>query len=203
MTFLLASSAYPAQVEWNGGAERDLVLGASQEKAREVFEFTNSGKDPISITAVRASCGCTVPEYSKNIVMPSSKGEITLEYHARPPGFGRTVSALVEFSDGTSSSLSWRIASANSTPAKQIPLVSWSAGDMSDKKITVEIPEGHSISGVVSPPEVTVEPGIPAAGKMEVKIIRKSPRPFWGAIMLNTVPPLDDGSARINVRAAP
>jgi len=193
-----------AEIKWETGTERDLVLGPSQEKAAAVFEFTNSGKEPVSITAVRASCGCTVPEYSRNIIMPSSKGQVTLEYHARPPGSGRIVSALVEFSDGKSASLVWRIASANAAPVKQIPLVSWGSGDMSDKVISVDIPEGHTVSGSVAPPEVTVDTGSGSqGGKIEIKIRRNTTKPFWGAVVLNTVPPLDDASNRINVRAAP
>lgn len=201
---LFSAASSLSKVEWHEGTSKDTQLSESQEKARIVFSFTNGGKAPLSVAAVRASCGCTVPEYPKNIIMPASKGDITLEYHAKPPGRGRTVSAQVEFSDGTSASLSWRVVSANSPQDRpQIPLVSWSSGDMSEQSVTIEIPPGHEVLETISPPEVKAVAGPPSDGKVEVKISRLSERPFWGALRLRTTPPIEDHRTRINVRASP
>lgn len=203
---ILAGLAAPALagVEWVDGVEKETVLSESQEKARMVFSFSNTGKDPVSISSVRASCGCTVPEYSKNIIMPSSKGDITLEYHAKPPGMGRTVSTQVEFSDGQVAALRWKVTSATSENSRpQIPLVSWGSGDMSEQSITIEIPQGYEIGDPVHPPEVKVTTQKLDAGKVSVKISRVSPRPFWGAVRVKTTPPIEDHRTRINVRASP
>lgn len=34
------------------------------------FKFRNAGKAPLIITQASASCGCTVPEYSKDPITP-------------------------------------------------------------------------------------------------------------------------------------
>lgn len=44
------------------------------------FEFKNVGKSPIIITEARGSCGCTVPNWSKEPVLPGKKGTIHVSY---------------------------------------------------------------------------------------------------------------------------
>ena len=46
-----------------------------------VFTYTNVGNAPLVITQALASCGCTVPEYTKQPVMPGQKGEIKVTYN--------------------------------------------------------------------------------------------------------------------------
>ncbi len=47
------------------------------------FTFTNVGNEPLVINQAVASCGCTVPEYSKEAVQPGEKGTITVTYNGR------------------------------------------------------------------------------------------------------------------------
>ena len=47
-----------------------------------VFTFTNVGEKPLVINQAVASCGCTIPKYTKQPVMPGQKGEIK---HKRLP----------------------------------------------------------------------------------------------------------------------
>jgi hypothetical protein len=44
------------------------------------FSFTNSGNQPLVISDAQGSCGCTVPEYPKEPVMPGEAAEITVNY---------------------------------------------------------------------------------------------------------------------------
>jgi hypothetical protein len=52
----------------------------SGEKVTHEFRFTNSGDADLVIANVRASCGCTVPEYSKEPVPPGGNGKITVTF---------------------------------------------------------------------------------------------------------------------------
>lgn len=45
-----------------------------------VFEFTNTGNAPLIITKVTSSCGCTVPNWPKDPIMPGKSGEIKVKY---------------------------------------------------------------------------------------------------------------------------
>ncbi|MFR9166981.1 MAG: DUF1573 domain-containing protein [Dysgonomonas sp.] len=46
------------------------------------FTFTNTGKTPLIINSVNASCGCTTPSYTSDPVLPGKKGEIKVAYSA-------------------------------------------------------------------------------------------------------------------------
>ena len=57
-----------------------------------VFKFTNTGNAPIVISKAKGSCGCTVPTYSKNVILPGEKGEIQVKYATNRIGkFTKTV----------------------------------------------------------------------------------------------------------------
>jgi hypothetical protein len=45
-----------------------------------VFEFTNTGDAPLIVSNVTSSCGCTVPKWSRDPIMPGQKGEIQVKY---------------------------------------------------------------------------------------------------------------------------
>ena len=47
-----------------------------------VFEFTNVGKEPLILTEVRPTCGCTIADYTKTPVKSGSKGTIKITYNA-------------------------------------------------------------------------------------------------------------------------
>lgn len=51
-----------------------------------VFEFTNSGTTPFSLDNVQASCGCTTPEWNKDVVAPGATSKITVGYNAQNEG---------------------------------------------------------------------------------------------------------------------
>lgn len=51
--------------------------------AEHVFEFKNTGKEPLIIQNASASCGCTTPEWPKEPIMPGKKGKITVRYNTQ------------------------------------------------------------------------------------------------------------------------
>ena len=59
-----------------------------------VFSFTNTGTAPLVINQAVASCGCTVPSYTKTPIKPGEKGEIKVTYNGRgafPGHFKKTI----------------------------------------------------------------------------------------------------------------
>ena len=60
-----------------------------------IFEYTNSGKQPLIVSQVTASCGCTTPTWTKEPVMAGKTGTISVTYNAVKEGsFTKTVTAL-------------------------------------------------------------------------------------------------------------
>ena len=45
-----------------------------------VFEFTNTGDAPLIISSAKSTCGCTVPKWSKEPILPGETGKIEVKY---------------------------------------------------------------------------------------------------------------------------
>ena len=61
--------------------------------AQHVFTFRNTGDAPLRLTAVRPSCGCTSPEWSRDPVAPGDSGSVTVVYDSkgRPGAFHKSI----------------------------------------------------------------------------------------------------------------
>ncbi len=46
------------------------------------FKFKNTGTQPLIISNIGVSCGCTVPEYSKEPVMPGKTGTLSAHFNS-------------------------------------------------------------------------------------------------------------------------
>ena len=57
-----------------------IVKGAN---GLRIFEFTNTGDAPLIITKVKSSCGCTVPSWPEEPVMPGENGKIEVKYDTK------------------------------------------------------------------------------------------------------------------------
>ena len=57
------------------------------------FHFTNLGTEPLVIKQAKGSCGCTVPDYPKEPIMPGESSTIDVRYDTNRVGpFTKTVS---------------------------------------------------------------------------------------------------------------
>ncbi|QJW88326.1 DUF1573 domain-containing protein [Spirosoma taeanense] len=66
-----------------------------------VFEFKNTGTDPIIISDATASCGCTKPSFSREPVMPGKSGTVSATYNAAAAGqFTKTVTVTSNAESG-------------------------------------------------------------------------------------------------------
>lgn len=57
----------------------DIVEG---QKVEHTFVLTNSGKSPLIISNVAATCGCTVPSWPKEPVAPGKSAEIKVSFNS-------------------------------------------------------------------------------------------------------------------------
>ncbi len=56
------------------------------------FKFTNTGNEPLIIKTAKGSCGCTVPTYPKEPIMPGESSVIEVRYDTQREGvFTKTV----------------------------------------------------------------------------------------------------------------
>ncbi|MBA4134824.1 MAG: hypothetical protein C0525_08870 [Flavobacterium sp.] len=62
-----------------------------EDSGLRVFEFTNTGNQPLLIKDVKSSCGCTVPSFSKDPIMPGKTGKIEVKYNMNPGPIRKTI----------------------------------------------------------------------------------------------------------------
>lgn len=82
-----------AQIEFE--AEKNTidygVVVKGEDDGLRTFVFTNTGDEPLVITRVNSSCGCTVPKKPEEPIMPGEKGEIQVKYNMRLGKINRAI----------------------------------------------------------------------------------------------------------------
>ena len=59
------------------------------------FIFKNTGNEPLVITNVKSSCGCTVPKWSKEAILPDKSGVIKIVYDTKRLGIiSKTITVM-------------------------------------------------------------------------------------------------------------
>ena len=61
-------------------SKKDFGKVLSTSSNSHTFVFTNTGTEPLVISNAKGSCGCTVPEWPKEPILPGDKGEIKVVY---------------------------------------------------------------------------------------------------------------------------
>lgn len=59
----------------------DFGIVEQGNKVSHSYTFTNSGAFPLVLKSVKASCGCTVPSWTKEPVAPGAKGTVEVEFN--------------------------------------------------------------------------------------------------------------------------
>ncbi|NNE29548.1 MAG: DUF1573 domain-containing protein [Saprospiraceae bacterium] len=81
-----AEPAVPAgpstSVDWT---EKEFDYGVVEqgEKVTHLYKFKNTGDEPLIISNAKGSCGCTVPQWPKDPVMPGESGEIKVQFDSK------------------------------------------------------------------------------------------------------------------------
>lgn len=63
--------------------EHDFGTVEEGEVVEHTFKFTNTGDAPLIVSDASASCGCTVPTWTKEPVAPGDKGEMLVKFNTR------------------------------------------------------------------------------------------------------------------------
>ena len=67
-----------------------------------IFTFSNVGEEPLVINQAVASCGCTVPSYTKEPIQPGEKGEIKVTYNGTGKSIGHFKKSITVRTNGSS-----------------------------------------------------------------------------------------------------
>jgi hypothetical protein len=94
LLFACKPAVRPGDLTTIGFDQSEINMGKLDYKMPETVEisFLNRGEHALVIYKVEASCGCTVPEWSKKPVKPGEKGQISVTYDSEYPGkFQKTI----------------------------------------------------------------------------------------------------------------
>ncbi len=81
--------------------EHDFGTINEGDVVETVFSFTNVGKSELIITSAKGSCGCTVPEWPKEPIMPGEAGEIKVKFNSyRKPNLQQKQITLTTNTEG-------------------------------------------------------------------------------------------------------
>ena len=75
------AQAGKAEIKFDKTSHNFGKFSEKQPVQKCTFTFTNTGTAPLVINQAIASCGCTVPAYTKTPILPGKKGEITVTYN--------------------------------------------------------------------------------------------------------------------------
>ena len=70
-----------AEIKFDKTTQDLGTFSESNAVQQAVFTFTNVGDAPLVINQAIASCGCTVPSYTKAPIQPGQKGQIKVTYN--------------------------------------------------------------------------------------------------------------------------
>lgn len=68
---------------------------AQNDNGVRTFKFTNRGRAPIVISKVKTTCGCTVPTYPKQAILPGESATIDIKYATNRVGtFSKSITVI-------------------------------------------------------------------------------------------------------------
>ncbi len=95
-----AKIAKGAQMNFEGTTVDYGTIEQDSEPLR-VFKFVNDGTEPLVISNAKGSCGCTVPKYPKEPILPGQEAEIEVRYDTKRVGnFNKTVTLTTNAVNG-------------------------------------------------------------------------------------------------------
>lgn len=86
------------KIEWDA-TNHDFQTVKAYNQVKHKFSFTNNSDEPVLISRVKSSCGCTVAGYQKKPVAPDSTGTVSVAFrYGRTGNFRKSV--VVQFGSG-------------------------------------------------------------------------------------------------------
>lgn len=102
------ADALPKTTVEFGAKEFNYGTVTSGEVVSHKFTFKNTGDKPLTLTRVKASCGCTTPSYSQDPIAPGESGYIDVKFDTagKTGRQNKSVTVTGNFSDNITQVLS-------------------------------------------------------------------------------------------------
>lgn len=89
----MVTMAQQAVITFNKTTHDFGKINEADGRVTTIFECKNEGMSPLVLTNVKASCGCTTPNWTKEPIAPGKTGNITVTYNpsGRPGRFQKSI----------------------------------------------------------------------------------------------------------------
>ena len=140
------------QIEFNG---KEHDFGTFEEETgpvTHIFTFVNRGNEPLVVTNVRTTCGCTASQYTREPIAPNDSGEIKVTYNpkGRPGRFSKPVYVTTNASTTRETLRITGVVIGSKTRRDINP---YHIGDLSLRSLHIplfDVPKGHMKTGQLS-----------------------------------------------------
>ncbi len=130
-------------------SEKEYSFGTIKENDGVLshgFQFKNEGRTPLIINEVKASCGCTVPEWPREPILPGKTGSIKVSFDPKKQSgsFNKTIQVL---SNASSPQVVISVKGVVIPVATNADIYKYTIGDIRIENIYVafgEIPKGKT-----------------------------------------------------------
>ena len=99
--FILFIAFFSASVFAQNGAKIEFkakdntidygTVSKADDNGVRIFEFSNTGNEPLIVTNVISTCGCTVPSKPKEPILPGKTGKIEIKYNMATGPIRKTI----------------------------------------------------------------------------------------------------------------
>lgn len=100
-SFSYAAAQKQAEIKFDTKTHNFGKFSSSNSEQKCTFTFTNVGDAPLVINQAVASCGCTVPQYTKAPINPGEKGTIEVTYNGAGKDPGHFKKSITVRTNGT------------------------------------------------------------------------------------------------------
>ncbi|MEY2963915.1 MAG: hypothetical protein RL754_1176 [Bacteroidota bacterium] len=101
LTFILGLFAFTMNAQDQAASKAEIKFEKNAHNFGQIekggdgtyeFKFKNEGTEPLVLSSVRASCGCTTPSWTREPIAPGAEGSIKVKYDTNRMGaFNKTI----------------------------------------------------------------------------------------------------------------
>src|ERR1041385_6114718 len=153
--------------------EIELHPTPADKQAIGHFTYANTGKQPVHLKSVKASCGCTAAQTRKDEVKPGEKGEVTATFNIGDRTGTQVKTVTVETDDPTNPHTVLTLRTIIPQMLEVTPtFVFWKQGEKPDAKaINVKVGKEFTVKNIkVTSSTQDFQTKVQEAGKGEFKI---------------------------------
>lgn len=109
ITGILSFAQNGAKIEFKEETINYGTVVKGEDSGKRIFEFTNTGNEPLVIKDAKSSCGCTVPSFPKEPIAPGATSTIEVQYNMNPGPISKTITVTTNAINKESGMIALRI----------------------------------------------------------------------------------------------